>query len=550
MKTIPLRLLPLVIVLSLPLAACKKNAEPAAAPQASTPAESTTAAPGTAPAATPAPGTGTEAGVAKGARPAIPELPFDFAKIPEAAGTIPPFPYVDYPSKVREGGRWTREVTMDRVHVILGDRLHALEGRVMTRKFAHRDAGMSELEVRRNYENAMGAIGAVKVNTVQPEHPAIVAAVGGDDYYLRKEILLIPDLRMSYDVYLARKGDTRHWIVVTTNDSETGLLTIEEKPFAQTVGFEGSRDTPVAASGAPAAAAQPVDIASLPVSTAALPPFPYLAYPPGLHQGAQFTQHANFDAVGIIVGKELRSVEGEVETRTFPIKDANMSAWAVRRNYEAAIKALGGVKVNAVGPDDKALLAANTGKDTRGKEVTQYTLHKDKMRYADHTMSYDSYLVRTPDANVWLALMSNDSETRLLAVREKAMQQSVGLVTADAMRTQLDAKGKVALYINFDTDKASIRPDGKPAVDEIGKLLKADPALKLAIEGHTDNSGDGAHNLALSKARADAVLQSLVEDGIDARRLRTAGHGAGKPLADNKDDAGRAQNRRVELIKL
>ncbi|HBI67534.1 MAG TPA: hypothetical protein DDZ22_00485, partial [Massilia sp.] len=195
-------------------------------------------------------------------------------------------------------------------------------------------------------------------------------------------------------------------------------------------------------------------------------------------------------------------------------------------------------------------LAANTGKDKSGKEITEYTLRKDKMRYPDRTMSYDSYLVRTPEANVWLVLMFNDSETRLLAVREKAMQQSVALVTADAMRKELDARGRVALYINFDTDKASLRADGKPAVDEITKLLKADPALKLAIEGHTDNSGDGAHNLALSKARADTVLQALVQDGIDARRLRTAGHGAGQPLADNRDDAGRAKNRRVELIKL
>jgi OOP family OmpA-OmpF porin len=552
MKTTPLRLLPLLIVLSLPLAACKKNAEPGPAPGSATPATpaESTASAGSVPAAIPSASTDTEAAPPKGARPAIAEIPFDFTTVPEAVGTIPPFPYVDYPPKVQSGGRWTTEVPMDRVYVILGDHLHALDGRVMTRKFAHRDAEMSELEVRRNYENAIRAIGAVKVNTVQPENPAIVAAVGGDDYFLRKSMLMIPDLRMSYDVYLARRGDVRHWIVVTTNDSETGLLTIEEKPFAQTVGFEGSRDTPVAANGAPAAAAQPLDIASLPVSTAALPPFPYLAYPPGLHQGSQFTQHANFDAVSIIVGKELRSVEGEVETRTFPIKDANMSAWAVRRNYEAAIKALGGVKVNAVGPDDKALLAAHTGKDQSGKEVTQYSLHKDKMRYADHTMSYDSYLVRTPDANVWLVLMFNDSETRLLAVREKAMQQSVALVTADAMRKELDAKGKVALYINFDTDKASIRPDGNPAVDEITKLLTTDPALKLAIEGHTDNSGDGAHNLALSKARADAVLQTLVKDGIDAKRLRTAGHGAGKPLADNKDEAGRAKNRRVELIKL
>lgn len=537
-----LRLLPLLVTLTLPLAACKKEA-PAPAQQAA-PAVAAATSEVSGPRPGPAP---TEPGAAPpgGAAGEPPVLPFDFGSVPEASGTVPPFPYVDYPPKVQSGGRSTHEAPMDRVHVILGDHLHALEGRVMTRTFANRDAGMSALEVRRNYENALRDIGAVKVNTVQPENPAIVAAAGGDSYRLRKEMLRVPDLGMSYDVYLARKGDARHWIVVMGNDRDTGLLTVDEKPFAQTVGLEGNPAMPVAAAGKPEAAPQPLDVASLPLSTASLPPFPYLAYPPGLHQAFQNTKHANFDAVDIVVGNTLRTAEGEVETRAFAYKDAGMSAWAARRNYEAAVKAMGGVKVNTAGPNDKALLAAHTGKD-----LTEYALQKDRMRYPDRTMSYDSYLVRTPDANIWLALMFGNGDARLLAVKEKAMAQSVALVTADAMAKELAVKGKIALYINFDTDKASIRPDGKPAVDEIGKLLKADPALKLAIEGHTDNSGDGAHNLALSKARADAVLQSLVKDGIDARRLRTAGHGAGKPLADNKDEAGRAQNRRVELIKL
>lgn len=71
-----------------------------------------------------------------------------------------------------------------------------------------------------------------------------------------------------------------------------------------------------------------------------------------------------------------------------------------------------------------------------------------------------------------------------------------------------------------------------------------------SLEGHADDSGNAARNLALSRQRAEAVVQSLVKGGIDAGRLRAAGHGASRPLADNKEEAGRAKNRRVELIKV
>jgi len=308
--------------------------------------------------------------------------PFDFDSVPEASTAVPPFPYVNYPDKLHEAFQSTTDVPMDRVYVILGDQLHPVEGRVATRTFSHRNAEMSELEVRRNYENAMREMGAVKVNTVGPDDENVIAAAGGDDYALRKKMLLVPDLRMSYDVYLARKGAARHWIVIMTNDSSTSLLAVEEKPFAQTIGYEGGAGNAVTATGAPPTAAQPLDIDALPVTTASLPPFPYLAYPPGLHAGFQNTRKANFDAVHVIVWKTLRVVEGKVEQRSFSHRNADMSQMAVRRNYEAAIKGMGGVKVNVAGPDDKALIAANTNQN-----VDEYKLRHEKMRVPDQNMS-------------------------------------------------------------------------------------------------------------------------------------------------------------------
>ncbi len=82
-------------------------------------------------------------------------------------------------------------------------------------------------------------------------------------------------------------------------------------------------------------------------------------------------------------------------------------------------------------------------------------------------------------------------------------------------------------------------------------MLKDHPELRLLIEGHTDNVGSEASNLALSEKRAAAVKQSLVANfGIDASRLESKGFGASKPAAPNDTPEGRQTNRRVEIVKL
>ena len=87
-------------------------------------------------------------------------------------------------------------------------------------------------------------------------------------------------------------------------------------------------------------------------------------------------------------------------------------------------------------------------------------------------------------------------------------------------------------------------------MDEIAKLLKTDAALKLRVVGHTDNQGGLDSNIALSKRRAEAVNAALVsQHGIAAGRLSAYGVGDLAPVASNTDEAGRAKNRRVELVQ-
>lgn len=306
------------------------------------------------------------------------------------------------------------------------------------------------------------------------------------------------------------------------------------------VGSVAGKPGKASAPGAPASAASaPFDLASVPVSQAHLPPFPYLEWPSGFPKSEYRVDASDFDGAWVIAGSHLRAVEGRVEKREFYNSDANLSELASRRNYEVAIKALGGVKVNTVQPDHPALVRENT---------ENFAILKLGVR--DTQLSYDAYLIRRSDKTVWITLLVNDGHTYLQIVEEKAMVQSVAFVTADAMRSELDSQGHIALYINFDSDKAAIPADGKAAVNEISTLLKNNPTLKLSIEGHTDNSGGAQRNKVLSQQRADAVVATLLAAGIDKARLSATGQGAAKPLADNANEDGRARNRRVELVKV
>lgn len=131
-----------------------------------------------------------------------------------------------------------------------------------------------------------------------------------------------------------------------------------------------------------------------------------------------------------------------------------------------------------------------------------------------------------------------------------AMAQNMVTVSASEMSKSMASTGRVALYgILFDTGKADLRTESKPALDEIAKLLKADAALKLRVVGHTDNQGGLDSNIALSKRRAEAVNAALASQyGIAAGRLSAFGVADLAPVASNTDEAGRAKNRRVELV--
>lgn len=104
--------------------------------------------------------------------------------------------------------------------------------------------------------------------------------------------------------------------------------------------------------------------------------------------------------------------------------------------------------------------------------------------------------------------------------------------------------------IRFDVNKATLKPESMGPINKIYKLMQKDPNLKFSVEGHTDGDGDEASNQKLSENRAKAVMDQLIEMGISADRLEYKGFGESVPVASNGTAEGKANNRRVEFVKI
>jgi OOP family OmpA-OmpF porin len=306
-------------------------------------------------------------------------------------------------------------------------------------------------------------------------------------------------------------------------------------------------DAPVepAAPAVPAAPAE-FDPASVPESTATLPPYPFFEEPEGLDSVLDDKdKHSNFDREHMIAGDKVVAVEGKVFRDRFQLANPDQreySAIEFQRNYADAIAALGGAEVSRVQYTD----AVNDAFGGRAAVDKHY-----HGTCASDGCENRTYLVRQAGKEYWIQVSTGaiPLHGELVVLERKAMESKLAFLDAAAMKKQIDAAGRVALYVNFDLDKATLRPDAAPVVAEIVKLLQGDPALQLSVDGHTDATGTAAHNRALSKQRAEAVVAALVAQGIDATRLQAQGFGSDQPLVAETDEATRAKNRRVELVK-
>jgi OmpA-OmpF porin, OOP family len=280
------------------------------------------------------------------------------------------------------------------------------------------------------------------------------------------------------------------------------------------------------------------DINKVPVANPQLGKFPYFGLIEGYRRGAHDNKDVDFDRYEFFDGTKIIPIEGRLTT--ISAEGSNASAFQVFKTYEALVTGLGGVKVF----------------EGKGEDMDPVRQEFSDMRHRSPVYGTDQmgiYMVRTPDSEIWVEAYINPNHRGpyyLTVVEKKALEVKASLLPAEDMKKELDAKGHVALYINFDFDKADIKPESQPIIEQIVKLLKNNPNLNLTVEGHTDNIGTPAYNKQLSEARAKSVVAALTAQGIETRRLKAAGYGQEKPIADNNTDSGRAQNRRVELVKV
>lgn len=265
--------------------------------------------------------------------------------------------------------------------------------------------------------------------------------------------------------------------------------------------------------------------------------------------------------------EELVELEGKV-TQTVYIAPRGKAALEVWRNYQQALNAAGFKPRFVCERDCSDLYFAWTRQlqptkgfvwakgDVDTPTGSRYSL-TSALAHDDGRMLVGTLGKPGQEATVLLytSLAANATTglvaTYLQVVEPKAMATGQVSVDPAALQAGLAAEGRVTLTgLFFDTGRTALKPESRAQLDAMAELLKQQPALKAWIVGHTDNVGGFEANEKLSLARAQAVVAALTAAPyqVDARRLTPRGLASLAPLAGNGDEAGRARNRRVELV--
>ncbi|MFO7999975.1 MAG: OmpA family protein [Marinilabilia sp.] len=273
-------------------------------------------------------------------------------------------------------------------------------------------------------------------------------------------------------------------------------------------------------------------------------------------------EQVDYDRLTFFTGEEdgeLQEIEPEGETtRILYFLPEGLSVLQVQRNYQMALKEAGFEMVyECFGGLDEIPRDIYRDFDMIGDRKN------DNVFLSGEDASY--FLARLPQENgdVYVSshtLLSGHADfdnqvvTALQILEEKPMTTGKVKVdiTSKAMAEDIEEQGSVRLYgIHFDTDKATIKEKSESTLAEIANLLNDRADLNVGVVGHTSTTGSIDHNMTLSEERARAVVDFLAsEHGISEDRLTPEGVGPFAPVASNKDEDGRARNRRVELIEL
>lgn len=294
---------------------------------------------------------------------------------------------------------------------------------------------------------------------------------------------------------------------------------------------------------------------------------PVAAAPPelGAPEGAEATAAvaARADRYSLPVGRftvqeaPVLDLQGQVAWQAFRIADRELTVASVAEGYRARAEDLG-----------LETLLDCTGQDCGGFDfrfgVMMLPAPAMRMDAADFAQlsvrqaspeAYVSVLISRVLGSIWVQLVTvepSETAVRITAAPEPAAD--LAPVTPDLpldreLLGKLTAEGHVRLDgIDFATGGAAFAEGSDAVLDRVARLLNDQVGLRLVIVGHSDNQGGLDGNIALSRSRAEAVLEALVTRGVDRGRLEARGIGFLSPLASNATPEGRARNRRVELV--
>jgi outer membrane protein OmpA-like peptidoglycan-associated protein len=256
-----------------------------------------------------------------------------------------------------------------------------------------------------------------------------------------------------------------------------------------------------------------------------------------------------------------QKVEGQVSRYTYIAPEGRTPA-EVFRNYKLEFQRLNIATLYEKGPETRGWFGPTLQRSADEDGLSQILAYNEAQervlsgRSKDaQPVSYFVFVTAYKDGVIPESLRDVVKKDRtlvhLVVIAPDKLEARMEFVNAAEMARSLADTGKIALYgIHFDTDKDTLRPDSKPTLDEIGRLMSTDPQMRLRIVGHTDNQGASDYNLDLSRRRAAAVLRALTDQyHIAPARLDSFGCGLYAPVASNATDDGRAKNRRVELVK-
>lgn len=290
------------------------------------------------------------------------------------------------------------------------------------------------------------------------------------------------------------------------------------------------------------------------------------------YEGSEIIRYENiaFDSYIVPLGKMTKfdfgtkvaefekseTIEGEVTRVSYRVPDPTRSSLEILRNYENSFKA-----------DGWEISWVASGKAQFGNPFSHlYESLKDNDQLFTYSDSQAHFLVaKKSDQGLTATLFvtkydygltrgikinKGDPILHLDVIQTKSMDSKMVVVTSSEMAKSIEQNGRVSLYgIFFDTNKSDIKPESSETLNEIAKLMKENPNLKLLVVGHTDSIGDFEMNRQLSDRRALSVISVLSDKfGIEKSRLHPFGASYSSPLASNATEDGRAKNRRVELV--